>query len=330
MHERSEESPMRYVFFDTELVDGRCKICEFGYVICDEDFEIIKKKNILINPKGKIKLTNRKGQKDLCLSYTDEEYKKHEQFYWYYAKIKELLTKKDTVVLGYSVDNDVRYLFRDCERYKLPLFDFKVYDIQKILYEFEHNEKKQIGLEKAKQLLKVKEDTEIINHKADDDSLSTLEIIKKMSEELNLSLAEVLELCSNCSFDALPFYLESKEKPKVKCENKGNKKQRKIGHDLWVDASNNAKLQNRTGTTVTISGKVQEDIASVNNILEYLTDKFVPCEHISLSNYFVVFDEEDKQYILTKLKRPYEGIIITKEEFLKVLSEGEMIDVDNN
>ena len=209
---------MKYIFFDTELVDGRFKICEFGYVICDEVFNIIEKNNILINPKGKIELSTRTG-KEIHLTYTEEEYKKHKKFCWHYNEIKELLTSKDNIILGYSVDNDVRYLFRDCGRYNVPLFNFKVYDVQKIFDKFINNDKKQIGLIKAKELLGIKDDN-IVDHKADDDSLSTLEVLKKISFNLKLSLPELLELCLDCSFEVLPVYLKSNKKPKLKSKKK--------------------------------------------------------------------------------------------------------------
>ena len=54
---------MRYLFFDIECADGNFKICEFGYVITDESFNILTKKNILINPQCRFNLTGRKGKR---------------------------------------------------------------------------------------------------------------------------------------------------------------------------------------------------------------------------------------------------------------------------
>ena len=43
----------QYLFFDLEFANSQkesYKICEFGYVIVDEDFNIIKTDNFTINP----------------------------------------------------------------------------------------------------------------------------------------------------------------------------------------------------------------------------------------------------------------------------------------
>ena len=51
---------MRYLTFDIECCDGK-HICEFGYVITDEKFNIIKKSVITINPESKFNLVGRPG-----------------------------------------------------------------------------------------------------------------------------------------------------------------------------------------------------------------------------------------------------------------------------
>lgn len=53
-----EEKNMNYLFFDIECAncfEGKAKICEFGYVLINEQFEIIKKELFLINPKESVK-----------------------------------------------------------------------------------------------------------------------------------------------------------------------------------------------------------------------------------------------------------------------------------
>ena len=57
---------MRYLAFDIECCDGK-HICEFGYVITDEKYNIIKKFVITINPESKFNLVGRPGGRDLYL-----------------------------------------------------------------------------------------------------------------------------------------------------------------------------------------------------------------------------------------------------------------------
>ena len=47
---------MKFVFFDIECanyINDMFTICTFGYTITDEHFNVIKKEDILINPKSK-------------------------------------------------------------------------------------------------------------------------------------------------------------------------------------------------------------------------------------------------------------------------------------
>ena len=44
---------MKYLFFDLEYATskgGKIKICEFGYVLTNEKFEILNKSNFIIDP----------------------------------------------------------------------------------------------------------------------------------------------------------------------------------------------------------------------------------------------------------------------------------------
>ena len=57
---------MKYLFFDIECCDG-VHICEFGYVLTNDKFEILDRDCFLINPDRKFNLTGRKDQRDLHL-----------------------------------------------------------------------------------------------------------------------------------------------------------------------------------------------------------------------------------------------------------------------
>ena len=62
---------MKYLFFDIECsncFNGVGKLCEFGYVLCDENLNVLKKDDIPMSPgKGegnKFHLRGRKNEKD--------------------------------------------------------------------------------------------------------------------------------------------------------------------------------------------------------------------------------------------------------------------------
>ena len=64
---------MKYLFFDIECCDGT-HICEFGYVLTNDKFEILDRDFFLMNPERKFNLTGRKDQRDLQLHFSEEEY----------------------------------------------------------------------------------------------------------------------------------------------------------------------------------------------------------------------------------------------------------------
>ena len=80
---------MNYCFFDIECANcfgGKGKICSFGYVITDEQFNILEKKDIVINPRSSFNLGP-----DLKLAYTKSEFRQAAPFPDYYDEIGALL-----------------------------------------------------------------------------------------------------------------------------------------------------------------------------------------------------------------------------------------------
>ena len=127
---------MSLVFFDIECasVHKNCaKICAFGYVVCDEKFNILEKEDILINPRGRFELTDRKGEKGIVLPYEYDEFKKQPPFTHVYKRIRKLLESPENRVFGHAVLNDVKYLNLETKRFKLPSFRFRFGDSQ-LLY----------------------------------------------------------------------------------------------------------------------------------------------------------------------------------------------------
>ena len=133
---------MDYLFFDTECANcfnGIGKLCEFGYVLTDSSFNVIKQENILINPESKFDVKGLKyGHITLSLPYN--EYKKCPTFIDVYPKIKRLLTRKNTVVIGYSTSGDAKYIEGTINRYKLPQINYLFLDLKKVVADIEKKE----------------------------------------------------------------------------------------------------------------------------------------------------------------------------------------------
>lgn len=173
---------MNFVFFDIECAcvhKTYAKICAFGYVICDEKFNILEKEEILINPKGRFELTDRKGEKGIVLPYEYGEFSKHPAFPTVYPSIKALLEDKNNVVFGHAVLNDVKYLNLETRRFRLPSFNFSFSDSQLIFMSYINDFSHQFGLEHIAGELGV----EFMPHRAVDDAYATMRIIEAMCRE---------------------------------------------------------------------------------------------------------------------------------------------------
>lgn len=182
---------MRYLAFDIECCDGK-HICEFGYVITDENFNPLERNVFIINPKKPFYLMNRPHQEDIELFYSEEIYFSSPQFTEFYDKIKQLLEYPDQIVIGHSVGNDIGFLARACERYKLPYLSFEFLDSQRVYSAFA-NHKKSISLESAQQVLNL-DKTEYL-HKSDEDAVLTLKLVQSICNQLDVSLKDLKMLC---------------------------------------------------------------------------------------------------------------------------------------
>ena len=170
---------MNLVFFDIECASVHkttAKICAFGYVVCDEKFNIIKKEDILINPKGGFHLTDRRGEKGLELPYDYAEFKKHPPFPAVYSFIKELLEDKNNLVFGHAIMNDVKYLDLETRRSHLPPFNFEFLDSQIMYMTHVGDFSRQFGLEYITENLNVV----FTPHRAADDAYATMKIVEEL------------------------------------------------------------------------------------------------------------------------------------------------------
>lgn len=183
---------MRYLFFDIEcacVFKTIAKICAFGYVLTDETFSILERRDILLNPKGNFHLTDRKGEKGLVLPYAYGEFSQHVTFDRVYPDLKKLLEAEDTLVVGHSTMNDVKYLNLETKRFHLPSFRFSFADTQ-MLYmtrigQYDH----QFGLESITHDLGVA----FTPHRAVDDAYATMRIAEALCKEENCDFASLLE-----------------------------------------------------------------------------------------------------------------------------------------
>ena len=165
---------MRYVAFDIEcsiVIPCYSEMCEFGYVIADENFNIITERNLRIKPK---KVQRIIGEK---IGIKLEDFKDCPQFEEVYEEIREVLEHPDQIIFAHSAISDLKYLGRECRIKRCNYPRIEVYDTEKIYKEYTHSEK--TSLESTKEWIGI----DFKNHSAIDDSKACLYIMKKIAEE---------------------------------------------------------------------------------------------------------------------------------------------------
>ena len=134
---------MKYLFFDIECsncFNDTGKMCEFGYVITDENFKILSAHDIPMSPGqghgNRFHLRDRMKAEDVCLAYDEDYYFEQPELPEFYDRIKKLMEDKETICFAFSMKNDIRYLYDSCAKYHLPGLNYTCYDIQKFAADY--------------------------------------------------------------------------------------------------------------------------------------------------------------------------------------------------
>lgn len=171
---------MEFLAFDIECANsyqGRSKICSFGYVLADENFSVIRKEDIIINPKARFhEAMEKKG--DIRFAYTKEEFSRAPDFTGVYDQIRELLEAPGRLAVGHSVSNDILYLRDECKRYHLPQLKFDYVDAQ-ALHRVQNKTEHVYSLDK----IAAQYGIEFVAHKSDDDAFATLAYFQAVCKE---------------------------------------------------------------------------------------------------------------------------------------------------
>ncbi len=184
---------MKYLFFDIECANPRFNsICTFGYVLTDEDFTVLDKRDILINPETSYDKYVVKN----ILHYSTELLNAQMPFPCFFDEIRDMMSDNDTVVFGFSISNDIRFLNETCIRYRLPSLTYTFYDVQRLFGQYA-KVTDQAGIEKAFELLLLGKPDGV--HRSDEDAYATMLILKALVKESNMSSVAFLVKHPDCS-----------------------------------------------------------------------------------------------------------------------------------
>lgn len=187
---------MKYLFLDLEFasqMSGISKVCEFGYVLTNEKFEIIEKNNFIINPDIYYIEWNKRVLRDI-LNRDMSEYEKSPNFKYYYEKIKDLLMSSDYII-GHSTIGDIDAINCELKRYEYEPLKFKFIDVKEI-YKAYNNINTDISVHNILNSLDLVGDDNI--HDAESDAYNTMLEFKELLNRLEVNIEEMLILCPEC------------------------------------------------------------------------------------------------------------------------------------
>lgn len=176
---------MEYLFFDCESANCRTdgNIFSFGYVVTDEHFNVTEEcKDIIINPKSKFDPYVKKN----ILAYDMQEVRSAPDFSQRYDTLKKILCKEDRLLVGYGVENDVKFFKGDCKRYGLEMPFSEVFDVQKLIVRVENKPFRKLSIEYAERL----GDDDCGAHRSDRDAYLTMMVARDVCLKNSVSLLD--------------------------------------------------------------------------------------------------------------------------------------------
>lgn len=312
---------MKYLFFDVEC--SNChhrvgKICEYGYVLTDENFNILLEDVIPMSP-GKSKwarfdLGDRKGNVVIKLAYEYDFYLSQPEFPRFYQKIKKLMEGEDVICFAYSMENDISHMQTSCERYKLEPLNYTCVDVQKIVGRY-LNIKEQMNLEKA--CLQIAGPNSLIGlqeHLSRDDAKMEMKILEAICALTNKTSKEVLNESKFATANSLDFMRRYRKRMQEKDLRRANAK----FYQTLVSTKEILEDPNNVGKRFNISGNICKDRDVLTKLIEKVKNKGgLLSNHISTTDTLIVFNDSDREAFYRGINYNYEGIVVTAEEFLK-------------
>ena len=199
-----------YLFFDIECAncfDGVGKMCSFGYVVVDQDFNILDEDDVVMNPETEFDWYLFDPKKGCMLAYSKDYFRMQHNFESFHGGIKKLMEAPDRKIVGFSSSNDVGFLVSACERYNLPSINYACYEICTVVEQANGGAHKKLdewcdfygadikGLQK---------------HKSSDDAKMTMLLTKAFCEKSGIGLEELLEKNKGIKL-SVDKYIEQRE-----------------------------------------------------------------------------------------------------------------------
>lgn len=181
-----------FVFFDCECAntfEGVGKICSLGYVVCDDELNVLESEDVVMNPECEFDWYLFSGKGGCQLAYSKDFFRIKPNFAAYYKDIKKLFTTGNRFIAGFAVSNDVGFVNSACERYNQNYINFRAFDIEPLLHQI-YGEKKK--LKEWAEFLGVNVE-KYMSHKSVDDAMMTMLCLKRVCQEQGKSVEELMK-----------------------------------------------------------------------------------------------------------------------------------------
>lgn len=235
---------MQFLAIDLEACNRYVKgsVFSVGYVLADENFQVIAKEDIVINPKCRFVA---KFRKPIEFSVTKEQAEAAPTFAEQYDKIASLFAK-DTIVLAHSANSDMFMLNEACKRARVPALKFK-YICTQMIYSAIYDVMNGIGLDKAAEEMHVS----FTHHKADDDALMALLLLKSCCEKMGCSYLQLekqlgIKRGVNQNYTFQPMQCAKLEKLRIQHRQQKKQEQKELQQELKTKHNVAIELDLRT------------------------------------------------------------------------------------
>lgn len=311
---------MKYLFFDIECsncFNGIGKMCEFGYVLTDENLLVMKYGDIPMSPgKGRnnrFYLRDRKSGKDIELAYEYDYYFSQPEFPHFFKQIKKLMEDPETICFAYSMDNDISHLYHACTRYRLEPLDYTCYDVQKLVAAY-LEKKGQMSLHNAcKEIVGPNSTVRLHEHLSRDDAEMEKLIFEAICLLTKKKPNELLEESSFAKTNSIDYIniLNKREKKKQEL------KDCRIHYYSLVSLDDVLNNPENKGRRYNVSDQLKKDKNKMSTIIELVRNKNgLFSGRINQTDIFIAVDDKNKEEVIKSLRHPFEGKILTYQEFI--------------
>ena len=259
-----------YLFFDIECANcygGVGKMCSFGYVLVNSDWEILDEDDVVMNPEEEFDWYLFTGKHGCKLAYSKDYFRSQYNFERYYPSIKKLIETGNRRIFGFSVKNDIGFLQSACERYGLSSINYAAFDVANII-DSANKVKEGKGLEEWCKIYNVPLEN-FTSHKSSDDAKMTMLLLKAFCKENNETLETITEKNKGLKISVEKF-IEQREESRHKKEVSekifslyGKKAKAFLSHKLKGNFTLGFKIKN----DVDFSLKVAEQVYKHGGIL---------------------------------------------------------------